>query len=105
MDSGSLNRRVTFQKMGETFDDFGQPVAGWMDHASAWANIRNLSGLESIKAGADVSVVKTSIRIRYRKDITAGMRIVAGTTIYDITAVLPDEQTRDRMDLSCEVTS
>jgi SPP1 family predicted phage head-tail adaptor len=51
--------------------------------------------VEAIKAGAEASVVQASIRIRYRTDVTSAMRVVHGSTTYEIKAVLPDEG-RDR---------
>ncbi len=76
----------------------------WADYASLWSNIRFLSGTESIKAGADTSIVKASIRIRWRQDVTAGMRIVAGAAVYDIEAVLPGQR-REYVDLQAKRVS
>ncbi len=106
LDAGSLNRRITIQKLGQMHDEWGSPIPGaenWVEVAKPWASIKNLSGLGVIKADAQVSVVKTSIRIRYRTDITAGMRVLHGTTVYDIKAVLPDDAGREHVDLVCEV--
>ena len=69
--------------------------------ASVWANVRHVSGLQAIRAGADVSVVQVSVRIRYRTDINAGMRLLHGSDVYDIRAVLP-ESGRQYVDLVCQ---
>jgi SPP1 family predicted phage head-tail adaptor len=61
------------------------------------------SRLESIKAGASVSVVQASIRVRYRAGITAGMRVVHNLVAYQITAVQPDVGGREFVDLVAEV--
>ena len=82
MQAGRLNRRCTLQAPGTTTDEIGQPIPGWTDVATLWADIRMKSGLESIKAGAPVSVVQASIRVRYRAGITAGMRVVHNLTAY-----------------------
>ncbi len=54
-------------------------------------------------------MVKASIRIRVRAGVIAGMRLVhakaSGDVVYMVRAVLPDAQTRSRIDLSCEVVS
>lgn len=105
LDAGSLNRRITIQKPGQLHDEWGSTIPGsenWVEVAKPWASIKNLSGLGAIKADAQASVVKTSIRIRYRTDITAGMRALHGSTVYDIKAVLPDEVRREHVDLVCE---
>ena len=105
MQAGLLNRRVTLQAPGTTQDELGQPIPGWTDVATVWADIRMKSGLESIKAGAPVSVVQASIRVRYRAGITAGMRVVHNLQAFNITAVLPDVGGLEYVDLVCEVVN
>ncbi len=105
MQAGLLNRRVTLQAPGTTQDELGQPIPGWTDVATLWADIRMKSGLESIKAGAQVSVVQASIRVRYRAGITAGMRVVHNLQAFNIVAVLPDVGGREYVDLVCEVVN
>lgn len=108
MDSRRLNRKVLIQRPVDGQDDIGQPLTDWENLITAgdgkvWANVRHLSGLEAIKAGAETAVVNASIRIRYRTDVTSAMRVVHGSTVYQIKAVLPAEDVRDRVDLQCEV--
>lgn len=105
MQAGRLNRRVTLQSPSQSVDEIGQPIPGWTDVATVWADIRMKSGLESIKAGASVSVVQASIRVRYRAGITAGMRVVHNLTAYEILAVQPDVGGREYVDLVAEVVS
>jgi len=105
MRAGSLRNKVVIQQQASTTDDYGQPASTWTDVATVWADIRHQSGLESIKADSPASVVKASIRIRYRTDITAGMRAVHGTTVYDILAPLPDASGKQYTDLACQVVS
>ena len=105
MQAGRLNRRCTLQAPGTTQDELGQPIPGWTDVATVWGDVRLRSGLESIKAGATVSVVQASIRVRYRAGITAGMRVVHNLQAYNIVAVLPDVGAREYIDLVCEVVN
>lgn len=108
-DPGTLNRRVVVKQLASGQDDIGQPVKTWTTLATVWANVRYLAGpragVEALQAGAEVAIARASIRIRLRTDITTAMRIQLGSTEFEIKAVLPDEQARDRMDLSCEVVS
>lgn len=100
--ASSLRHRVTIQAPVAVGDDpGGQPNAGFSDYAQAWADVRVLGGLESIKAGAETSTVKASIRMRYRTDVDASMRIVHGATTYNVKEVLPDGGRR-RVDFVCE---
>lgn len=97
---GQLRHRVVLQSQVQTQDDIGQPSTAWLDDATIWADLRHQSGLEAIKNGMDVSVVKASARIRYRA-VNAGQRLTHGSTTYSITAVLPDAK-RAYVDLVCE---
>jgi SPP1 family predicted phage head-tail adaptor len=105
MQAGRLNRRCTLQAPSEVQDELGQPIPGWTDVATVWGDVRMKSGLEAIKAGASVSVVQASIRIRYRAGITAGMRVLVDSVAYNITAVQPDVGGREFVDLVCEVVA
>lgn len=105
MQAGRLNTRCTLQQPGTTADELGQPIPGWTDVATVWADIRMKSGLEAIKAGAIVSTVQASIRIRYRAGVNAGMRVVHNLVAYEIKAVMPDVSGRVFLDLACERVS
>lgn len=102
MMAGRLNSRCVLQAPSATVDALGQPVPGWADVALIWADIRMKSGLETIKAGAVTSTVQASIRIRYRTDLTAGMRATHNGVIYNITSVMPDVARRVYTDLIVE---
>lgn len=104
--AGTLNKRVEVWKRGPERDDWGQRAPeAWIPHATPWANIRHLSGAESIKADAPVSKVQASIRIHFRKDIKAGMQVRYQGTVYAIRAVLPDLERQKHVDLVCEVVT
>ena len=103
MRPGLLNSRVVVQQQSTTQDALGQPVLSWSTFATLWANVRHTSGVESIKADALTPVVRASIRVRYRGDLTAAMRVVHGSTTYNIVAVLPDIGGKEYVDLACEV--
>lgn len=104
LSAGKLNRRVTLRQRVAGHDAAGQPSASWSDLASVWANVRVLSGAQAIKADAEISTVRASIRIRLRDDVTAGMIVVDGSTTYDIRAVVKNAAEASA-DLLCEVAS
>ena len=101
MQAGKLNRRIQIQVDGEGQNAGGEPVHGWIKFADAWANIKTVNGREYATSDSEASEVTTSIRIRYRTDLTAKMRVVYKNTIYSIVAVLPDEAGREYVDLAC----
>lgn len=103
MDSRKRNRLVSITRQASGQSTTGQPNGAWAEVASVWANVAYLRGLESIKAGGEMSVSKASIRIGYRTDVTSADRVTLGTTVFEIKAVLPDEQRKEYTDLACEV--
>ena len=106
MITGHLTSPVVIQRLIVGFDSIGQPIPNaWEKHCDAWASIRFMNGIESIKAGAQASTAKASIRIRYRDDLTTAMRVLHGAKVFEIVAVLPDEQKREHVDLVCEIQS
>ncbi len=102
MSAGSRDCHVALQSRVDTFDEIGQPSTSWLTVANPWANIKYLNGLSAIKAGADTSVSKVSIRV-LRGSFNAGQRIVFGNEVFDIQSVQP--QGRAEVDLVCVVTN
>jgi SPP1 family predicted phage head-tail adaptor len=101
----TLNDIVTIKKPTTGQDDIGAPLATWVDYdVNVWANVKHLRGVQAIKAGSDMSKVQCSIRLRYREDLDASMRVVSEGTNYDVRAVLPDGG-KVFVDLVCEVVT
>lgn len=102
--AGSFPHQIHIQRKTGGTDSWGTPQPeAWENITSKpiWANVKYLSGSESIKADASVSVVRASVRIRWRAGITAGMRLVHGADALDIEAVLPGTG-RQHVDLVCK---
>jgi SPP1 family predicted phage head-tail adaptor len=103
--AGKLNRRVLIQRKSRQKDAAGQTIDVWLDHARVWANFKTITGSafshqEFIAGDVEVGPVTTSVRIRFRTDIETDMRLVYDGKIYDIKAVLPDEDRREYCDLA-----
>ena len=105
MDGRTRNRLATVKTPLAAQDALGQLTGDWTTVCTMWVNVRYLSGSESIKAGADTSIAKASIRGSYRTDLTNAMRMHVGSTVFQIKAVLPDEQRKAHTDFVCEVVS
>lgn len=105
MQAGTLNRRITVKKLDTVLDEYGEPVSGWVELFTAWADIRLLSGLETVRSNVEVSEVKASIRLRYRPGVSAAMVAVHDGKSYEIEAVLMDTHDREYIDLICKVTT
>lgn len=112
MESGELNRLIHIQRRAPGRLPSGQPTEAWVNLtvSPVAASIKTKSGLQTAASDAPVSVSRYSIRIRYRPAVEADMRAVRVTaggkqvldTIYDIRAVLHDEENREYTDLVCE---
>ncbi|MDN2699266.1 phage head closure protein [Janthinobacterium sp. SUN073] len=89
-----LDKRVTIQVQAAGQDAAGQPLpAGWVNlmldgDGKVWAGIRDINGREFAAAGATQNQVVSTITIRYRAGIEAKMRILHGSLVYNIEAVL-----------------
>ena len=102
--AGSFPHQVQIQRNTSPQTGWNPPQPSVWESLTAkpiWANVKYLSGSESIKADASVSVVRASVRIRWRAGITAGMRVVHGADTLDIEAVLPGTG-RQHVDLVCK---
>jgi SPP1 family predicted phage head-tail adaptor len=103
MQAGRLSTPIVIQQQTTTTDAIGQPLLTWTDFAAVWANVRHLSGTESIKAGAVTSTVQASMRTRPMNGVTSGMRVLVDGAVYQIKSVIPDFVRRDSMNLIVEL--
>ncbi|GAA6121453.1 phage head closure protein [Acidovorax sp. FG27] len=103
LDAGDLNRRITIQAPGTARDAAGQPIGGWIEVATVWADVRQQSGLQAIKADAPMTKLAASIRIRWRQGVEDTMRVLYDGQVYTIATVIRDPR-RMFMDLVCEAT-
>jgi SPP1 family predicted phage head-tail adaptor len=112
MDIGSFNKLVAYQRRAPGTDDHGQPNGAWVTEFKRWTNIRNQSGAEVLRGGAETSVVRCSLRVlNCPGTIDNSMRGVLGVIvedevigkIYEIQAVLPDDVDQQHTDLVCTV--
>ena len=101
--AANLNRRVRLQNAVAAQDSLGESIRSWVDVAVVWADIRYLNGKEYLATQVEISKASVSMRIRWRDDVNAGMRVLHGADIYNIEAVLPDLQGRVHLDLVCSV--
>lgn len=97
-----MNDRVTLLKRTAGRDAAGQPIEDWPEVATVWSNVRFQTGAEVMRANAETSIVKVSIRIRARADIDSTWRARYKSVEYDIKSALPDSDDRAFMFLLCE---
>ena len=100
-----FNDRLVFLKSAEGRDAAGQrnPNQEWVPIGpDTWGDVRHLRGLETLRADAQVAVLRASIRTWFRADVDETMRVMHNGRTYSITS--PPLRNADRrfMDLVCE---
>jgi len=95
MNIGKLRQRITIQRKSRDEDDSGYPIPKpdteeWEDVATVWAAREPLRGREFFAAAAVQYEKTVRFRIRYRKGIKPGMRVLCDGVAYEIYAVLDD---------------
>lgn len=98
---GKLRHRVRIERWADVTDTAGTVeqdsstgviTQAWQLVREVWCEIRPLSAREFLAGAQMQSKVSAIIVMEYRNDIDATMRIVHGTTYYQIEGVIPDPQ-------------
>ena len=101
---GQLRHVVTIQHKAAASpskDSIGADDYVWSTYKQTRARIRAMRGREQVTAEAQESQVETEIMIRYYSGVTAGMRVLHGSTYYDIRTVINHEERNREMILEC----
>lgn len=101
MEAGRLNQQIVIQSPTTTQNAIGEPVTTWVEVATVWAAIEDMTGREFQAAQAAQNGVETRIRVRWRDGLTPTMRALAGGRIYDIQAVLDRDGRKTELQLMC----
>jgi SPP1 family predicted phage head-tail adaptor len=102
-----LRHRIDIQQRTEVQDSDGAVDYVWATvHDNLPAEIVPLSGIQYTRAFLAADQVQepitTRITVRYNSNITELMRVVHGSDVYNIKAVLPDPSLRRWMTLMCQ---
>ena len=91
MEAGKLRHRIGIEKQVNSQNETtGEMVVSWLTLADVWGEFSPLSVRELLVAQSQKSAVQARVRIRYRDDIDASMRIVFRGKHYNIAGVLAD---------------
>ena len=104
MNPGKLRHRITIeQKSGTTKDAEGIAKPTWIPFATVSAAIIPLNGRERTQAAAISAEASIRVEIRYKKGVTADMRVNYGGRILEIVAPPQDlEEKHIEMHLLCK---
>jgi len=85
---GALRRRITLQAPASAPDGGGGFVVTWAPVAQLWAQMRALSGSETVIGDGMQGRVTHEFTIRKRMDVGPSMRLTMGSRVFVIWAVL-----------------
>lgn len=102
--AGDLRHRIVVQQKVETADGYGGKTGTWQDYAELWAKIERQNSFraaaEQITAGAVASQPFARVHVRASettKAITTDMRIVHGTTFFNVVSPPQDMEGVNRI--------
>jgi len=98
MRAGSLNKKAVIQSIGSTVNDYGEIEEGqFTDFKTVWCSINPISGKEQFLSNTDFSKVTHKIKIRYTDGISASMRLVYDSRVFNFI------HTKDVMERTKEI--
>lgn len=94
IESGKLDRTLELQGNVTTTDDYGQEIETFGKVATLYAQRLELRTQDAARAGGRDTFTMARFLIRWRENITTGMRIRTDGKLYDIVAIdEPDRRT------------
>ncbi len=94
-DPGRLRHRVTIEQPVGTPDDGGGETLAWETLAAVWAEVMPVKAAESAAGDHEVTRATHRVTLRWRGDVTGGMRVLhRGRVLRIATASDPDETRR-----------
>ena len=102
--AGSLNKRIKISQLvtgSPAKDEFGAPNTSWEELDTVWCAIEPLSGREFWAQQQVQSEITARIRIRYRSDISAGMKGEYNGKTYIIKNIIDYQESHRELWLMC----
>jgi SPP1 family predicted phage head-tail adaptor len=88
---GELRHRIIIQTCTYNRNVYGEAVPNWTTSDTRWGKVEDLSGRELYRAKQVNSEVDVKVTFRYNSALTAKNRLMYGTRVLEIAAVLdPD---------------
>ena len=102
--SSRLRHRLTLQQESLTPDGAGGYARSWSDVADVWAEIIPLAGnaaygRETTVAGQLQSEISHRVLLRYRAGVTAGMRLLFDSRMFNIVSVANRDEQSEVLEL------
>ncbi|MGH6746588.1 phage head closure protein [Novosphingobium sp.] len=100
--AGSLDRRIQFERPVTTREPpYNTSKTTWEPHAKVWAQVRDVlpSRAESVDENASMQQRPARIRMRFREDITADMRVIYRGRVMEIVSGPAELGRREALEL------
>jgi len=100
--AGRFNKRITIQEAvagSPAVNEFGEKNLVWEDVATVWGAVEPLNGREFWAQQQVQSEITVRIKVRYRSDVTAGMRVSYNDAIYMIKSVVDPNERHEELHL------
>lgn len=104
MNTGRLRHPLEVQEYVYVSQDpmTGAETYEWVTISREWGSIDSITGKEFVAAAAEQAQTNYRITIRYRDGLTTTSRFKDGATMYEIEAILPNND-RSMMTCMCKV--
>lgn len=99
---GEFRHVITFQKLENTQNNYGEPTETWKDILTIRAGIYPLSGREFYAAETVNSEVSHKINIRYMPGLTPDMRIKFVNRYFNIISIINFQERNVMLQLLCK---
>jgi SPP1 family predicted phage head-tail adaptor len=90
MRAGKLDRRITLERFGMTYNEWNEPTSGWSELGTRWASKNDISDGEKLRAAQVGASVTTRFQVRYdsmTKTLTAADRLTCEGREYAIVGI------------------
>ena len=106
----NMDTRVRFESKSVTQDPtYGTDVVTWVPAATVWAEVLDVlparAQAEQVRNGVQVATLRSRLRMRYRTDIDATMRVLIGGVVHQIVGGPAEIGRKEYMELLIEVYS
>jgi SPP1 family predicted phage head-tail adaptor len=102
MQIGKLRHRVELKSLSQNQNNFGETQDTWTTYTTVWARIEPLRGRELMLAQQANSEVTIRVTIRYNSSVTTKDRVVIGSRVLEIVAVINLDERNIKQELLCK---
>lgn len=97
-----MRLRVTIEQQQLVGDTGGGYTRSWQSFASIWAHIAPVRGQERLSGLQLAGSITHRITLRYLSGVTPAMRLVYGSRLFNIRAVMNPDERKEYLVLLCE---